>query len=486
MTMNFLKNQKFLLLSAILLFVVIFSFSHLTTRPKLWYDEGLDMEMARNFLLFHKLDISTAPNVFSGAPYAVGTNGYPLIIPLAGVYSVFGFGLAQTRIYMLFWLIAALLSLYYFVKHIFGANKAIATVAFVAIFAPFYGNGLTAFGEIPGFFFLIWGLFFLIKPERINYLLVGLFFGLAAATKPSLYLLLFPTILIFLFLEEKKSFFQKISKFILGALPPILSWIILTFPNPLSLNVWKEAVLFYRYPFGRDFSIADNVVKNIGFVFTHSTLIYFLLITLIIIFWFFKTGRTDSVKKKLSIFFFTYSVFAFLYFLKSPARLRYILGFELLAFIFVPAALETISQKFLKGEKIQKIAFRGALALLLFVQLIQLFFFRSDFYSPYPEIAAAFVNENLAKNSDYKVGIINTPEIACFIDSFKKFHIVKVGGPSGVFGENPLAFPKQSLPKFIVFYGDNYFIKGYDEVLKENYFLLKNIGGYLIYELKYI
>ena len=68
MITNFFKNRKSLLLSAILLFVVIFSFSHLTTRPKLWYDEGLDMEMARNFRDTNLLKFSGKPECWNTVP----------------------------------------------------------------------------------------------------------------------------------------------------------------------------------------------------------------------------------------------------------------------------------------------------------------------------------------------------------------------------------------------------------------------------------
>jgi len=482
---NFLKNKRLLILIAILIFVIIFSFSHLTTRPKLWFDEGLNIEIAHNFILFHKLDISTAPNVFSGVPYIVGTNGYPLTIPLAGVFYIFGFGLEQARVYMLFWLIAVLLSLYYIMKSFFGTGKALATVALAATFAPFYGDGLTATGEIPGFFFLIWGLFFLIKPERPNYWFTGLFFGLAAVAKPSLYLLLFPAFLIFLFFEERKKFFKKILNFSLGAFPPLLLWIIFAFPNFLSIKTWQSAFLFYRYQYGTEFSIAEHALKNISLIFTHSTLIYFLLLTFIIILWFFIGVKADSVKKKLCAFFFIYAALVFLYFLKSPGWLRYIFGFELMVFIFVPSAFETVAQKIFKEEKFQNFAFKFALALLLIIQLVQLFFFRSDLYSPYPKIVTSFINENLARNDAYKVGIFNEPGIASLINPLKKFYIVKVGGPSPVFGENPLSFPKKSLPQFIVFGQDNIsFVKEYDSVLEENYSLLEKIERFSVYELK--
>ncbi len=486
MIIDFFKNNRhFLILTAILIFAVIFSLSRLTTQPSLWYDEGTDIEIAHNFLLFHKLDISTSPNVFSGLPYVVGTNGYPLTIPLAGVFSVFGFGLEQTRLYMLFWLLAALLSAYYVVKFFFGTDKALATAALIATFAPFYGNGLTATGEIPGFFFLIWGLFFLLKPEKPNYLFTGLLLALAAIAKPSIYLLLFPSFLIFLFLKEReKGFFKKIFSFILGAFFPILLWVILAFPNPLSLNTWKEAAFFYRYPFGREFSVLENVLKNINLIFTHSTLIYFLLLTSAVIFWFFIKGRENPLKRKFCTFYFIYAVFAFLYFLKSPGWLRYIFGFELLTFIFVPSALETIAEKIFREERFRNFAFKSALAFFLIAQLVYLFFFRAAIYSSYPKMTIAFINKNLAKNDAYRAGIINDESIAALIDPLKKFHIAKIGGPSPVFGQNPLLFTKKSLPQFIVIGSDDTFVKGHENILEKNYFLLEKIGQYKVYELR--
>lgn len=483
MIINFFKNRYHLFLTAILFFVIIFSLSRLTTSPRVWFDEGLNIEIAHNFLLFYRLDIFTAPGIFSGAPHAVGTSGYPLILPLAGVFSLFGFGLEQARIYMFFWLIITLLSVYYVVKSVFGVKKALATAAFIATFAPFYNNGLTVFGEVPGFFFLLWGLFFMIKPEKPNYWLTGLFFSLAGVTKPYL-LLLFPVFLIFLFLKERKDFFKIFFKFTLSTIPFLLAWTISIFPNPFSLKIWQEAFLFNKYHFGKEFSIVANILKNISLVFTHSTLIYFLLFFLAILFWYFKGGKENPVQRKWCNFLFIYSIFSFLYFLVSPGWLRYFLIFELLIFVFAPSVLENITNKLFKNEKLQRVAFMLIIIFLLIVQLFQLFVSRHTYSSPYPEIIASFINKNLERDDNYRVGIINTPEIAWAIDSSKKFHIVKVGGPSGIFGENPLAFSQKSLPKFIAFYGDNYFTQEYDNVLKENYFPLKLIGGYFIYELK--
>ncbi|MCF7835749.1 MAG: glycosyltransferase family 39 protein [Candidatus Marinimicrobia bacterium] len=480
---NLLKKRENIILVLILLAVVVFCFYNLTTRPRLWFDEGINMEMAHNFLLFGKLDVFTAPSVFSGFPYAVGTNGYPLTIPLAAFYSSFGFGFFQTRILMLCWIVAFLLSLFFVTKKVFGEAKALFTVALVSTFAPFYGNGLTAFGEIPGFLFLLWGVYFLIR-EQPKYFLTGFLFALAASTKPSLYLLLFPSFVVFLLFVNRQSFFRKCFKFGLGAIVPIFVWLITIFPNVFSLEVWKSAMSFYKYPFGKDFSVWESFQANIVSLFTHSTLVYFLLLTAFIIFWFLKKGKTNHFKKQWGVFFFVYGFFAFLYFLKSPGWLRYLMGFEIFVFMFVPSAVELISKKIFKKNVLRKATFLCAMFGLVGLQTIQLFLFRSDFYSPYPEMTANFINEQLSKNDTYMVGLLNAPGLSALVPYEKKYHIIKVGGPTPAFGKNPLSFGKEKLPQLIAFEGWSIYVEEYKDVLDENYSLLEQFGAYSVYEIK--
>lgn len=488
----FLKNEK-ILFAAILIFVILFSLSHLTTMPKLWFDEGLNIEIAHNFLLFQKLDISTAPNEFSGLPYVVGTNGYPLTIPLAGFFGIFGFGLTQARVYMILWLMAVIISVYFFQKKFFGNKMAIITVAFIATFAPFYGDGLMATGEIPGFFFLIWGLYFLLNrgSEDLsqssnfkNYFLSGLFFALAASAKPSIYLLLFPATFIFFAFCERQKFFEKIFIFASGTVLPFLLWAYLAFPNPFSFSTWVQAASFYKYPYGQNFSVMEAFYNNLKLVFTHSTLVYFALIFLVIVFWFIKEGRKDFLRKKLFIFFAIYSALAFLYFLKSPGWLRYIIGAELLSFIFLPSALKNISRMFFKKENFKRFIFFGAVSAIIILQITQLFFFRSDLYSPYPEKVANFINARLSEKPEYKVGIIKSPDIASLIDPLRKFHTVKVAWGVPAFGKNPLSFSEKELPKFIAFHGESDMVKEYKHILEKKYFLINDLGGYSVYERK--
>lgn len=488
----FLRNEKILLL-VILIFVVLFSLSHLTTRPKLWFDEGIDIEIAHNFLLFQKLDISTAPREFSGLPYVVGTNGYPLTIPLAGFFGIFGFGLTQARLYMILWLIMVIVSVFIFQKKFFGKNTALITAVFIATFAPFYGDGLMATGEIPGFFFLVWGLYFLLNrgSEELfqssnfkNYFLTGIFFALAASSKPSIYLLLMPATFIFFLFCERQRFFKKIFVFALGTLLPFLVWAYLAFPNPFSFSTWVKAASFYKYPYGQNFSVIEAFYNNFKLVFTHTTLIYFFIIYTAIFYWLIKEGKKDFLRKKLFIFFAAYSALAFLYFLKSPGWLRYILGAELFSFLFLPIAIKNISQTFFKKENLERLAFFGAVSAIIVLQFTQLFFFRSDLRSPYPEKVADYINSRLNENPEYKVGIIKSPDIASLINPLRKFHTVKVAWGVPAFGKNPLSFPEKELPKFIAFHGESDTLLEYKNVLDKKYFLINDLGGYSVYELK--
>ncbi len=192
------KNYPIIILAAVFAFVIIFCLTNLTTKPKLWIDEGLNIEVSRNFLLFGKLNVLTAPGIFVEQPYAVSASGYALTVPLAVFFNFFGFGLFQARFFMMLWLLIAVAAIYLVARSFFGSLTAIFAASLIATFDPFYSNGLTVMGEIPWFVFLLCGLFFLAKKE--NYLLTGLFFGLAAATKPSIYLLLLPAFFVHVFI----------------------------------------------------------------------------------------------------------------------------------------------------------------------------------------------------------------------------------------------------------------------------------------------
>src|SRR3990167_10341716 len=98
--MIFLKRYYVEILFGLLLMVVMAGSSPiLTTKPRLWFDEGINIEFAKNFLDFGKLDASVAPGEFSGLTRFYQASGYPLSLPLSLFFWIFGFGPVQARAY---------------------------------------------------------------------------------------------------------------------------------------------------------------------------------------------------------------------------------------------------------------------------------------------------------------------------------------------------------------------------------------------------
>lgn len=501
---NFFKKHYIsFLLPPLLLFVLFFSFAHLTNNPKLWYDEGLNIEIANNFRLFHQLNISTAPGVFADLPYVIGTNGYPLTIPLAGWFSIFGFGFEQARVYMALWLFLAVVSVYYVAKSFFGKAAGLIAAALVATFSTFYGDGLSATGEVPGLFLLLWGLFFLFKKE--NYWLAGLFLGLSAVAKPSINLNLLPAFFLWLVLLERKKIFSRLVKFGLGVLPAFLVWLWLAFPQPLALATWQGVWQYYASPHGlpATYGIEDNLLL----LFSSSTLIYFLLLAIVVVIAFFArpvrntisnracpaenhisngVSNKDFQNKKIIQFSLVFCLLDFIYFLRGPGYLRYLFSVQfLLLILFYPSLLyffKALGKKFsfLKNIKIWSAVMIGV---ILIVHLATLFFFHDWVRARGPLIIIDFLNDQFKNDERVMVGIIDLPEVAGLVDQQKKFHITKVAHGIHAFGDNPLSFADEKLPEFLVYRNDNHLLDSYREALTKKYSCVRKIGGYIIAQL---
>ena len=267
--MNSLRHYS--VFGLILFGVLALSFSTLTTKPQIWVDEAKSIELARNFMDFGKLNIQTAPGEFTGFPEILQSTGYPVTVPLAVFFKIFGYGLVQARIYMLVWMLAALSAVFMLGRRLFGDFSAIFAVLLIASFASFYDSGRTVVGEIPGFVFLLSGLYFWL--DRNNYFFSGLFFGLSIVSKPSVFTWIIPTIVLIL-LFERKDFLKKIFLTGFGMVPAALGWILLVLGNPFIKASWINILNFYRNPY-QSVSLSENVISNLSRVLQSTTLIYF-------------------------------------------------------------------------------------------------------------------------------------------------------------------------------------------------------------------
>ncbi|MDO8430321.1 MAG: glycosyltransferase family 39 protein [bacterium] len=470
---NFLKKYYSEIIFCLLLTgIVIVSLPALTTKPRLWYDEGINIEFAKNFLDFGKLDTSVAPGEFSGLTRFYQASGYPLSLPLSIFFSIFGFGSVQARAYMLCWIAIALTSIFIFVKKMAGKEAALAASILIATFASFHDNGRTVMGEIPGFVFLLWALYWIFWKN--SYFISGLLFGLAISAKPSVYISALPAILILLILE-RDNFWKNGLKIFAGMLPLFLLRIWFVMPNIFSLADWQGVINLFQNPFGANISPAVNFLANFSAIPRTYTIIYFGLFTAIILFDYFRRNPKDFIYKKFFWFAIIYNFFAFLYYLKSPGWLRYLIAADLLTFILLVLALRNLLLESIK----KKILFYLIIFGLISFQTYYLFTSAKIFYSDSEEVVISLVNTEFKNNT---IGIFNVPEIGAFVPAERKYQTYRMLGVPFI-GKNPIFY--NPFPKFFILRSGeetSHFLSGEKEILLKNYQLLQIVGHYSIYK----
>ncbi|MBI5005269.1 MAG: glycosyltransferase family 39 protein, partial [Candidatus Lloydbacteria bacterium] len=434
------KAGLWMSLLLVFVFINIFSLSTLTTKPALWYDEGINIELARNFSEFGKLDLMVRPMQFSGQGALIGSTGYTATVPLAAFFKLFGFGLPQARVYMLLWMNIMLFCLFYFARKKWGVSVALATLFLVATFAPFFGNGRSVMGEIPGFTFLLLSLIW--YTEKNNLFGAGFFLGLAVISKPSVYVFFIPAFVILLLFEKWKS---------LGA---------------HASNPYEQAQV----------TSLINIKNNLAAFFESPTLLYFLLFAIIIISALYIKRDFYEQNKQIIILTASYGILEFFYYLKSLGYLRYLIALQFLIFILLVPALETLARRF-APPPYGSIAIRACMAILVLFQAAYLFSGAKLFYSDNSQKTFQYLENNFEGQI---IGIVNLPTIASLIPPTQRMQTISTYGLDKV-GEHPLSLAAEALPPVIVFENNHAFEPQYAEVLKQHYLPEQTIGNILIY-----
>ena len=253
-----MTKKEVALLTIILGAIIIYSWSTLTTKPRLFFDEGFFIEEAHNFSERAKLDIITAPHEYSGLPHIANSSGFSATLPLAGVFKVFGFGLEQARSYALFWMIAFLAVAYIFVRKHFGIVSAFQSVLLLATFPPFHSNGRMLMGDIAGFTYLLVAL--LLLPRAI--FPAGVFLGLCVVSRPSVYAVALIGTLAYLVYSYRKEALKPLLKLIGGVSISVVLSILLYLPHSLTPSFWRDSLLFLAKPtFGVTSTFTENLLQ---------------------------------------------------------------------------------------------------------------------------------------------------------------------------------------------------------------------------------
>lgn len=374
----FLEKNKKIILTLIFGLAVFLIFFHFTDTPKVWVDEGIFTETARNLALHGVLGLQTAPGkYFSMRSFLLSVN-YPVIFPVSLSFKIFGIGIWQARGPMLGYMFLLVILFYLFTKERYkkkyGLYPIILSILLLISFSPFYGNGRPVQGEVPGLAFLVLGSLLLLYFEESNFkskklaLLSGLAYGLSAAIKPIFLLGISASLLIVSFLWFKKIENKKtLAVFNLGYLIPVFLWFIINFPTMFSLVNFIPSYLYFSGNHGSSLSVIQTIFQNFLRFFTESTPVLFLFLLAATLSSFsikYIKNKEWNISSSESVIFI-FIILNWLGYLNGTGWYRYFFPAHILLYLFFPMAMVYLAQ-IVHKEVFKKIILAIPVALILF------------------------------------------------------------------------------------------------------------------------
>lgn len=179
------------------IFIVFLAFYNLTDYPLTWFDEGSHLHVPKTLVRFGVYaDYSSEGFRYYGPTIGIGPT---VLLPIAGVFKIFGIGLLQARLVMALYFIVAVMAYYQLVKIMGGSITAlVATLLLLSTRGVnFVEVGRNVLGEVPAMFFLVTGLVVWFSGWDQNrtgrLFIVGLLLGLAMVTKYQFLIIIIPT-----------------------------------------------------------------------------------------------------------------------------------------------------------------------------------------------------------------------------------------------------------------------------------------------------
>lgn len=182
-----------------ILIVLFLAFYNLTEFPATWFDEGSHLHVPKTLVRFGVYaDYSSEGFRHFGPTIGIGPT---VLLPIAGMFKLFGIGLLQARIVMALYLLAAIVMFYFLARWLGDTRFAVVATALLitsrGVATLEYGRQVL--GEVPGLFFVIAGLVVWFrawdKAQWSRLIVAGILFGLAVVTKYQ-YLIAFAPVLL--------------------------------------------------------------------------------------------------------------------------------------------------------------------------------------------------------------------------------------------------------------------------------------------------
>jgi 4-amino-4-deoxy-L-arabinose transferase-like glycosyltransferase len=403
------KFSKENILVILLFFVIVFiSFCRLEYSPATWYDEGINSGVAKSFASDGVFSLKVAPNEFVENRQFLITTNYPVLLPVALSLKIFGVNFFAARLPMALYILLFSFVVYLFVKKKYGFKPALLSLALLAVFLPFYGNGKSVLGEVPGLLFLLCALFFVNSKNLYKLFLSGLFFGLSVATKP-----FFILVLGALFLGEIYNIFKsglrkpvEYAILVLGIFIPMFFWVWTINPS-LSVNKLGSTFSYYSNSYADDTNISELMFSNIKRFVSETTPIHFFVMLVVSFLMIFRdTRKKEAITSEIVLLSFIF--LNFLWYLKTPGWYRYFFPAHILLFLFFPISLMRVfSRRF------------AILVVVLFIcaQSYMLVSKRNEplYFSTEVQDTANYIEKEIPVDSSLLV--VNGPSVSFLMDS---------------------------------------------------------------------
>jgi 4-amino-4-deoxy-L-arabinose transferase-like glycosyltransferase len=429
----------FALAGALLLF---FATYRLSEAPHIWYDEGYYTQTAQNFMLSGQQVLQVAPGEFTSASTITG--GYPLIVPVALSYQLFGVGVLSGRAVMVMFIVSFFLATVYLITLLFGTRFALWSAFLIASFPMLYGNGKSVLGEVPGLFFFVVALIALVYLERSGYRSLSAYgvsalaAGLCIATKP-IFILLLPALAIVWFLY-RKSVPIRWGGVVLATLvfiATMVPWFLLQFGTHDTL---ANVLTFYTNPYEVT-DLTTNVLANLLLFVTDVTPFYALAVFAL---WgcamFVRRRAGESVSSAETVGFI-FSGLVMLAFLRMPGWYRYLFPAIMVGLLFVSHALwrmEEWVRERIGIPRIARVLPWLVLSLLIVAQCYQTAnaSFVAAYYSSHMTRDLTAALNSLPPNAS--IFVYNAPEAVILLPSLNYYQYIKPHPTIGILGTDAL------------------------------------------------
>lgn len=360
----------------ILAFAVFVSFYCFRTHPDFWFDESIYYQLVNNLASHGKLGISLSPTLTSDI--SMIAMGYPVFLPAAAVFKIFGAGVIIIRIVAISFLLGSVIVFFFLSKKWYGTRIALLATALFVMFSPLYGDGKSFLGEVPGLFYFMLGLIFLFEAERKNYVLgklffAGIFLGLAISAKP-IYILIAPALAVSCLIHWRVFFTTKHGWRTVGILAiavciPVVIWVVTQFGS----TVTSLARIFTHYsnPYYVT-NLAPLVFINLKRFITESTPIHFLILYVLAIWYFISQFRLRRSITNSEITAFAFISFVLFFYFRTIGWYRNFFPAHAMLFLFtIPGVYAVVASLIRDKFWINRISV-AIILLLLFAEIIPL------------------------------------------------------------------------------------------------------------------